>query len=621
MNGFPVAAALTGVLLAATIDGRAADVLVDVDADAVVRYVESCRKPNGAFGPHDQEYTDAAWNYPAVRTLQLLGRPIAEPESILRHGLDTPAGHVGMGHYHFFQRHALRAALRPSGDAADHRAAAPVTIRHQGFAAAYYTSPTGGDGAALFAAPSGTTAWRLEAETTTFLYANLASLHYLLAGLEAAGHRPADPQPLIDHVRGCRVGRGFVDLRRDGAAPSPADVHLAATWHAVAALQLLGAAIDDPAAVAAFIDACRLPEGGYCYTDGPGSRNVADVYYTWAALEALATLGVAPEHAADTRAWLNSLHNADGGFGDRPGLRSRLAATHQAVEALSLLGTDPRAAIAAKRVARRSEPPIADTGLRIHQAVFKMPVVEPGDLDGLLNRGINLLAIKSADWDDVAPVAAAIRARRLPMDVVPCPEAYAHRVVRPGGTVLDHVGTFALPPEGTAAERAAWTAADAVGRGPVPWPEYRDRVVRPLVALGALAYPEQDYDLDFALAGYGDDRSGATGYNAVLVGFVWKPHDFVRVFPWRERFVDRLTPIADADAHGDLAAWTDRLDFARTLFIAAGPTYRDFLSAAAAGRVVTVIARPVGVPGGATYYGPAPAVDYVRRRADEWRWW
>jgi hypothetical protein len=582
------------VLLAAAIDGRAADVLVD--ADAVVRYVESCRKPNGAFGPHDQEYTDAAWNYPAVRTLQLLGRPIVEPESILRHGLDTPAGHVGMGHYHFFQRHALRAALRPSGDAADHGAAAPVTIRHQGFAAAYYTSPTGVAGPALFAAPSGTAARRLEAEATTFFYSNLSSLHYLLAGLQAAGRRPADPQPLVDHVRRCRAGRGFVDLRRDGAAPAPADVHLAATWHAVAALRLLGAAVDDPAAVAAFIGACRLPEGGYRYTDGPGSRNVADVYYTWAALQTLAALGIAPERAADTRAWLNSLHNADGGCGDRPGLRSRLAATHHAVEALSLLGPDARAAITAKRVPRRNEPPIA-AGLRIYQALYKVPVVEPGDLDGLLDRGLNLLAIKSADWGDVAPVAAAIRARRLPMDVVLCPEAYPHRVAHLGGAMLDHVGTFALPPERTAAQQAAWTAADAAGRVPGPWLDYRERV------------------------GYGDDPGGAEGYNAVLVGFAWQPHDFVRVFPWRERFVDRLTPIADADAHGDLAAWTHRLDVARTLFIASGPTYRDFLSAAAAGRVVTVIARPVGVPSGATYYGPAPAVDYVRRRVDDWRWW
>ena len=43
--------------------------------------------------------------------------------------------------------------------------------------------------------------------------------------------------------------------------------------------------------------------------------------------------------------------------------------------------------------------------------------------------------------------------------------------------------------------------------------------------------------------------------------------------------------------------------------------------AAAAGRVVTVIAKAEDVPIGASYYGPAAAVAYVRQRSDQWRWW
>jgi hypothetical protein len=37
--------------------------------------------------------------------------------------------------------------------------------------------------------------------------------------------------------------------------------------------------------------------------------------------------------------------------------------------------------------------------------------------------------------------------------------------------------------------------------------------------------------------------------------------------------------------------------------------------------VVTVVARPEGVPSGASYYGPAAATDYVRRHRAEWQWW
>jgi hypothetical protein len=93
------------------------------------------------------------------------------------------------------------------------------------------------------------------------------------------------------------------------------------------------------------------------------------------------------------------------------------------------------------------------------------------------------------------------------------------------------------------------------------------------------------------------------------------------VFPWREREVGRLIPIADADAHGDLQKWAQHLDATRTLYLANSPAYADFLEAAAAGRVVTVIAQPEGVPSGASYYGPPAAVDYVRARRESWQWW
>ncbi len=68
---------------------------VSVGTDAVVEYVRSCRKANGAFGPFDQEYTDAAWNYPAVHTLRLLAVEIPKKKAILQNGLGYPTGHAG----------------------------------------------------------------------------------------------------------------------------------------------------------------------------------------------------------------------------------------------------------------------------------------------------------------------------------------------------------------------------------------------------------------------------------------------------------------------------------------------------------------------------------------------
>src|SRR6187397_1727354 len=75
---------------------------VALNAESAIRYIESCRKANGAFGPIDQEYTDLAWNYPAVGALSLLGRDEPPDSKVLQHGLNSPAGHGGGGHFQFF---------------------------------------------------------------------------------------------------------------------------------------------------------------------------------------------------------------------------------------------------------------------------------------------------------------------------------------------------------------------------------------------------------------------------------------------------------------------------------------------------------------------------------------
>lgn len=604
-------AQLSGALLAADIT---------VDADSVVAYVESCRKPNGAFGPIDQEYTDAAWNYPAVRTLQILGKEVARPDAIIKHGLGSPAGHAGLGHYHFYHYHAIRSALLGNSKADNRR----VAVVHQGIKPQYYNSPFGTGNDLLYKKPNGALANPLDIDGEMFYYHNLASLHYLLSALQCSSRQPAKPQPLVDYILGRQAANGgFVDVRDPQVAPTDGDAHVAHTLHALSSLRILSALEKAEVARAEeFVHSCRRDDGAYGWNPArtlPG--NQPDVYYTWAALETLGILSKAPRERDATRAWLNSLHNPDGGFGDRSGWRSRLYSTFYAVAALAHLGGKAGANITVKQVPRQRVRTLEDGAWRIYQAQFKMPIITVAELDGLHKRGFNILALKSNKFEHAEPLLQSIRERALPMDVILCVEAYPHRLRQFGGAVLDHVGNFTLDPRWTATDRTVWQAADKAGAEQLPWAGYRDRVIRPLAKLGSLAYPEQDYDLESAYIRYGDDRLGQHGYNAVLAGFNWAPYDFVRVFPWRERYVDRLTPIADVDAHGDLAKWTSSLDHTRTLFIAKGPSYADFQEAAAAGRVVTVVAKAEGVPSGASYYGPVVAVDYVRQRSEQWRWW
>lgn len=583
---------------------------VTVDVDSVVAYVLSCRKPNGAFGPFDQEYTDAAWNYPAVRTLKLLGEKIDDPQRVLHNGLGFPPGHGGYGHWQFFHEHRLRQLLGQPIIPEVRR----IEVEFQGHEPRYYGSPFGAGGAGQFNATPGAASAARDRSATKLGYYNLSSLYYLLAGLHASGRVPANAPALVEFLSQRQAPNGgFVDLR-SVAEPRDDDASIAHTFQAVATFKLLSTEIPRSAACIDFINACQSRNGGYL--DHPGSPASVDVYFTWCGLKALTLLEAKSLRAAECSASVLALQNADGGFGDQPGWRSRLYSTLYAVESLKILHGDVRNILVARRVQRKSDQPIPAGEYGIYQALFKVPVVQPTDLPGLSQRGLNLLGLKSSTWDDAERLLAAIPEQKLPLDVVLCPEAYPHRLLARGGVTFDHVGNFTLDPRWTAEQRAVWSQADQAGREGKNWDAYRERVLAPLAKLHCVCYPEQDWEMEHAYAVY-----GKSGYNGMLAGFNWEPRDFVRVFPWRERYVDQLTMIADVDAHGDLAKWSPQLDHTRNLFIARGPTYADFLEAAADRRVVCVIANPKGVPSGFTCYGPPAAASYVRQRVREWRWW
>ena len=588
-----------------------------VDAESVVKYVESCRKPNGAFGPKDQEYTDAAWNYPAVMTLRTMGKEVEQSQAVLQHGLGFPEGHGGYGHWLFFHRQMIKSLLGVKDDLSSIQ----FTLIFQGFKPNYYGSPFGGDAELMFKLNAEDLEKR-EQKTTQLGYYNLSSLYYTLVSLRLYKGQISNSAELIQFIqqRQAPCG-GFVDVRVANHQPLDEEAHVVQTWFAVAALGLLGAEVQRPQDCAKFVHECQIDSGAYRWHPTiNGQGNEADVYYTWAALNVLANLQKAPQKQKQMLSWLNSLQNYDGGFGDKPGWRSRLYSTYYAVRALQLLTGEATAGIQTKHVEVPVPVTIADGEFQIYQGLNKMPVCTPDDLGELRQRGFNLLALKSADFQQAAPLLAAIEQKQLPMDVVMCPEAYPHAAWQKGGLLLNHIGNITLDPRWNEQQKAIWAAADEAGKKKLSWVEYETQVIQPLRKLGCLVYPEHEFEMELGYSAYDAGVSG-TGYNAVLAGFNWAPRDFVRVFPWRERYTDKLTPVADADAHGDLQKWSPQLDHTRHLYLAKGPTYADFLDAAAHGRVVCVIYAPEGVASGVSYYGPAAAVEYVKKRQAAWQWW
>jgi prenyltransferase beta subunit len=591
---------------------------IEVNAESVVRYVLSCRKANGAFGPIDQEYTDAAWNLPAVGTLKLLGEEIEQPEKVLKHGLGFPTGHAGASHWLMFHQsliEALLAAKAPKSDTA-------VRLMHQGTEMLYYGNPLGRKNELLFKV-NAQEFYGETREAAELGYYNLSSLFYTLATLAARAQKPANGPELVEYILHRQTPNGgFADVRGEEAVPQDVDAHVVTTWHAVQSLKLLGAELPEADHCAIFVKQCQSSSGAFHARPGiAGHGSEDDIYYTWAALQTLLVLQQSPPLAEECGGWINSLQNSDGGFGDKPGWRSRLYSTYYAVYSLGLLDAEHKPKIVAKQRTVEPHTKIPSGEFQIYQGLNKMPVCTPADLKGLHERKLNLLALKSDKFELAEQLRAACAEQKLPMDVVLCHEAYPHRTRRGADVLLDHVANITLDPAWNEAQRAAWRKIDERGRASLPWAEYQAEVLQPVQELGSLVYPEQDFEMELAYEAYDAGVAGTSGYRAMLAGFNWAPRDFVRVFPWRERYVDKLTMVADCDAHGDLAKWSPQLDYTRYLYLAKGPGYADYLEAAAAGRVVCVIVQPEGVASGVTYYGPSAAVDYVRERISEWRWW
>ncbi len=330
----------------------AEDETVEVSAQSVVAYIRSCRKANGAFGPADQEYTDAAWNYPAVHALRLLGAGIPDADRFKTHGLGYPAGHAGYGHWLVYHQALTPWLLTDQSTASQTPADADqpaARLVHQGFDVRYYGSPFGTGGDAFFKVDGASTSRQFREATELGDY-NLPSLYYLLAALCADGRRVSNPDDLARFILQRQAPNGgFVDLRVPDKEPVDTETHIAHTYHAVASLKLLDVTVPNCDRCITYAQKCQVTPkttgldasfgtGGFLFDpDVTRPGNYPDVYYTIAGLQVLSLLDAEPVFVPSCAEWVIGLQNHDGGFGDRPGWRSRLYSTYYAVHSLALI--------------------------------------------------------------------------------------------------------------------------------------------------------------------------------------------------------------------------------------------------------------------------------------------
>lgn len=590
--------------------GEGAETTVrEVGLAECVEYLRAAEKPNGAFGPHENTYTDAAWNYPAVASLLLLGEEIPRPEEALENG-STVIYSFAM-HPKFQGLAALGHLHRLLGS--NHLESEEIPRREWELEYMFLEDLTGGEGL-----------WR-NLNSSNMRYPSMSTLWNLIDGLSASGGTFTNPNEVADFIADRQApDGGFVNDADPEEGVLPQFAHIVYTAHAVKICDALGLEIPNRDKVVAWLQACQDDTGGFRASPGDGAVDDPDVYYTCLAAEALALLDAAPAKPENAVEWVNRLQNIDGGFGDRPGWRSRLSPTFYALRALDALTGDARGALVVTTATEPATEPFPEGRYHFWTGQHQTPPGGPDMVEALVGMRMHFAGISRGNQLRGARDYASERAYR-DLHLHACLEDSVQKYRYDGNHLAHHAANYLipaldpLPPH----RREAWqTTLEEIrepSRAGLDWPDYREQVIDPVAALPGLFMPEAAWDMANAYRIFRDRPLSGSGYNVSQAAHFNGP-DTIRRIPYRERMVTRLTILADGDSHGDVEKWRPELMAYRNVFLAETASFEDWVDAALTDRSVCVIRDPE-VPGGLTYYGPPHLVEYLKAHRAEWQWW
>lgn len=583
---------------------------VTVDAQSTVQYLLSHQKSNGAFGPAGMDYTDVAWTYPAVHALKILNTNIPHADSCYINGhqpwIEKASWRNGPWYWSLHQKANLYDLLDQKGDLeSGMMPGMELELR--------------------FKPRTNYTEFRKYVKGEFY---DVTSLWYIIEAVAILEGKIANP----DYVKEFILARlteqgGFEDLLDDRSVPAGKKAHVVVTHHAVMTLQTLGIPVPNKEKIIAWLQSLQTPEGGFKWNpEAESSGNKADVWYTWAAVKTLNALGAKPERMEDCLHWLNSLQNADGGFGDRPGWRSRLYSTYFAVHAIDILSGSVDKAIMTKLLSAKQDDTIPEGVYSIFQAHHKSPEGGKEMVDAVADMGLNFIAVKTSEKalyksngmsDMVRDARDYAKRQSYLLEIVDAPENYSHRLIWFSGMNGNHVSNYMIPPDISNAQWGIIRSAYKAGTKELSWKKYKDQVIDPVLDMGNLFYPELDYTMINAYIVYDEGLNGKTGYNAVPAAHFGN-YDWVRHFPYKERWLGQLPMIADGDAHGNINEWKENLESYRNVFIAKDYKYENYIEASQNLRSVCVIRMPSGA---IRYYGSEAAIAYLKKHIQEWQWW
>lgn len=416
----------------------------------------------------------------------------------------------------------------------------------------------------------------------------------------------------IDYLNSRRRANGSFN---NVPAAEGGDGHVMNTLWGLQALRALGRAHEQRDDTIAWLRACQLPNGGFTWQPEPAFAGVDDVVYTWAAVRALKLLGATPVRPGACAEYLWSLHNADGGFGDRAGWAGNAMATYHALEALAALDALGLGGERSRPQSNIQARPSLPDDLKVYSIQIEAhgcgSPAEAVDMARALR--IYLWGAKNAKPEWIARAQAIAERQRVPVKFFVANEEYGTWVRVPGLGTYSHTSDVMAP-------AGAEIGPSLQNRGVVTWPEFRERRLEPLQRGGGRLIWQfgENEELTRLLL---DDSLERGGYAAISTFHFGNP-DFTNSEPFLNRYRGRIPFIALQDAHGAEPWWfADMTTGFRTVFLARTPSWDGWLEALEQNRVVAI--RHDAFTGFNTWMhgGSRAVVEFVRQRERSWRWW
>lgn len=394
-------------------------------------------------------------------------------------------------------------------------------------------------------------------------------------------------------------------------ASTGGDGNILNTYWSLYALAAYHKINDQKAATIKWLQSCQLHNGGFTHQPHPEIGGNDEAAYTWAAVKALALLGAKPMNEKNCIQYLMSLRNADGGFGNRPGLPSTPMSTYYAIDALKTLNALAYLDKTTTPIRSESQKRTDYAGLHIYSVQFEAPGVgSPAEAVMLADSlHIQLWGAKNDQPGWLAEAQKIADQEYVPVTFFIADEPYGKYVHVPGMGSFSHILDFIAPANVSIPQM----------KNDLSWAEYRKTFVEPLLKdNGALLLQISNNEPSARMIL--DESTSKGGYAAIST--IHFNQDFLFWDPFLYQYRYQYPFVSLQDAHGKESWWwSGELIGYRTLFLAKEPTYAAMMKALKNNWIVAV--RHDSLSKYKTrILGGAPGVrQYVLAHQDQWKWW